>query len=136
MDIEYLSEYLEFIDVEKDDFQQYNADKVKCLAIMLLKKINRAISRCIGTNYQVGHSVFWDLADDCSLGDVIKVVDLIIIPQIEEYCYDVIDGLHDDYLNLQIGNAFIGEDSIQQAINRGKKIHSMHEELHELNQNR
>ena len=71
-----------------DDFQQYNADEVKKLAIILLKKINGAISRCIGANYQIGHSVFWNLPADCSLGDVIKVIDFIIIPQIEEYCYD------------------------------------------------
>ena len=81
------------VDEESDsigdgDFQQYGAEEVKILAISLLKKINEAISRCIGTNYQIGHSVFWNLSDDCSIGDVIKIIDLIIIPQIEEYCYD------------------------------------------------
>ncbi|VIG16546.1 GTPase subunit of restriction endonuclease [Clostridioides difficile] len=75
-------------DFDECDFLQLNSNELKYLAIMILKKINEAISQCVGANYQVGHSVFWDLPDSCSLGDIIKVIDLIIIPQIEEYCYD------------------------------------------------
>ena len=43
---------------------------------------------CVGKQYQIGHSVFWDLKDDCSIEDLVNLIDLIIIPQIEEYCYD------------------------------------------------
>lgn len=78
----------ESIDIDQCDIQQLVDEQVKCLGIMLLKKINESVSHCIGANYQVGHSVLWNLPDNCSLGDVIKVIDLIIIPQIEEYCYD------------------------------------------------
>ena len=79
---------IESLDIEKVDYQGLTDEKAKSLAIMLLMKINEAIKYCIGPNYQVGHSVFWGLPEDCSLADVVKVIDLIIIPQIEEYCYD------------------------------------------------
>lgn len=76
------------VDIDECDITQLNAEQIKCLAIMILKKINESIVQCVGANYQVGHSVFWNLPDMCTLGDVINVIDLIIIPQIEEYCYD------------------------------------------------
>lgn len=73
---------------------------------------------------------FTPIQVDPKTGKFIKVIPL---ENFEKYCYEVIDGVHDDYLNLQIGDAFIGKDSIDQAVNRGIKIHDMHESLHEIN---
>lgn len=78
----------ETLNYSECDLNQLSSDQVKKLAIEVLKKINESISQCVGTNYQVGHSVFWNLQEQCSIGDIIKILDLIIIPQIEEYCYD------------------------------------------------
>lgn len=71
-----------------DDFYQLDEKQLKCLAISLLRKINDGISRCVGANYQIGHAVFWDLPESCTMANIIKILDLIILPQIEEYCYD------------------------------------------------
>ena len=73
---------------ECDSISELDEKQIKSLAVTLLEKINKAISQCIGPNYQIGHSVFWNLPENSCLGDVIKILDLIIIPQIEEYCYD------------------------------------------------
>lgn len=43
------------------------------------------------------------------------------------YCEEVIAGVHDDYLNLQIGATFVGDDAIQQAENAAIAIHEAHE---------
>ena len=71
------------------DYFSMSPGETKCLAIKLLKSINSAISRCVGHDYQIGHSVFWDLKAECGLADILQVLDLIIVPQIEEYCYDI-----------------------------------------------
>lgn len=71
-----------------DDFYQLNGKQLKCLAISLLIKINDGISRCIGASYQIGHAVFCDLPENCTMANIIKILDLMILPQIEEYCYD------------------------------------------------
>lgn len=71
-----------------DNLLEMNSESIKFLAIEILKRINNAILHCVGKQYQIGHSVFWDLKDDCSIEDLVNLIDLIIIPQIEEYCYD------------------------------------------------
>lgn len=52
--------------------------------------------------------------------------------EFENYCWDVVDGIRPDDKNLQIGGAFEGENAVQDAIDRGKKIHNLHEELHNM----
>lgn len=75
---------------------------------------------------------FTPIQVDPKTGKFIKVIPL---EDFEKYCNEVMDGVHDDYLNLQIGGIFTGKDSIDQAVDRGIKIHDMHESLHELNKN-
>ena len=49
--------------------------------------------------------------------------------ELEDYAMGVINGVHDDYLHLQIGAKFEGEDAIQQASEVAEKIHEDHDEL-------
>ena len=44
-----------------------------------------------------------------------------------EYVYGVIDGVREDYLNLQIGGEFTGEDAVEKAGEAAWKIHEIHE---------
>lgn len=112
------------IDFSEIDYLSMTSDETKGLAIELLKNINSAIGKCIGVNYQIGHSVFWDLPENSSIADVIKILDLIIIPQIEEYCYDE-----------DIAKRIFGDDSpIISLHSYGVELHSFSElgpdELH------
>ena len=45
----------------------------------------------------------------------------------ERYCEDVIAGVRQDDLNLQIGAKFTGEDAVAQAEAAAERIHSLHE---------
>lgn len=81
-----LSSYKE--ELVLDDIYDFDSKTLCSLAIQLLISINNSISSCIGSDFRIGHSVFWNLRTDCSLIDILQVVDLVIIPQIEEYCYD------------------------------------------------
>ena len=65
-----------------------NPNIIKKLAIVLLQRINEAIIKCLGPEYQIGHAVLWSLKEQCSLNELIEILDTRIIPQIEEYCYD------------------------------------------------
>ena len=51
----------------------------------------------------------------------------------EEYCNNVINGVSEDVLNLQIGAEFTGEDALAQAENAAETVHELHEALHEFN---
>ena len=46
--------------------------------------------------------------------------------EFNEYCYDVVDGA-EDYLHLQIGAEFHGEDAIEQAKAAAEEIHNLHQ---------
>ena len=61
---------------------------VKQLAVQLLGKLNETIAYAVGTAYQIGHSVFWKLADNASLAKLIDIYDNIVLPQVEEVCID------------------------------------------------
>ena len=52
-------------------------------------------------------------------------VDALEPEALEEYAEGVINGVHDDYLNLQIGAKFEGADAIQQASKAAEKIHEL-----------
>ena len=43
-----------------------------------------------------------------------------------EYAEGVLDGVHDDSLNLQIGAEFSGENAIEQAVAVAERIHDLH----------
>ena len=47
--------------------------------------------------------------------------------ELQEYAEGVIDGTHEDDLNLQIGAKFEGEDAIQQAETTAQRIHELQE---------
>ena len=81
-----VSNYMKALDIEQ--LYEFSSNDIKCLAIQVLKELNDSIAVCLGSNYQIGHSVFWDIPEECTVTDIIKVIDLIIMPQIEEYCYD------------------------------------------------
>lgn len=49
--------------------------------------------------------------------------------EFEQYCQDVVDGVRDDDLNLQIGAKFVGQDAIAEAEAEAEKIHYLHEML-------
>ena len=65
-----------------------DSSKVKQLAVQMLKSINDAIAFSVGTNYQIGHAVFWQLPEECTLSNLLEVFDNIILPQIEDLCFD------------------------------------------------
>lgn len=48
--------------------------------------------------------------------------------ELQQYAEDVIAGVHDDYLKLQIGAEFTGEDAIEQATQAGTIISKLHSE--------
>ncbi len=47
--------------------------------------------------------------------------------ELEDYAMGVIEGVHDDYLNLQIGATFTGSNAIAQAEEAANRIHQIHE---------
>ena len=49
--------------------------------------------------------------------------------EFEQYCQDVVDGVREDDLNLQIGAKFEGKDAITQAEDAAEEIHEIHETL-------
>lgn len=53
--------------------------------------------------------------------------------EFDQYCEDVVGGYRDDDYNLQIGHGYVGKNAIQEAEGVAKRIHEMHETLHELN---
>lgn len=48
--------------------------------------------------------------------------------ELDEYAFNVIDGVHDDYLNLQIGAEFNGADALEAAYEAASEIHDIHED--------
>lgn len=54
-------------------------------------------------------------------------VDALEPDTLERYAEEVIAGVHDDNLGLQIGAAFNGEDAIQQAELAAERVHELHE---------
>ena len=46
----------------------------------------------------------------------------------QKYAENVISGVHDDYLSLQIGAVFQGDDAIAQAESAAQRIHELHQE--------
>ena len=59
-----------------------------------------------------------------------KFIDVMSPERFEEYCQNVVDGVHRDYLNLQIGAEFHGEDAVVQAEAAAERIHEIHEKLY------
>ena len=51
--------------------------------------------------------------------------------EFEQYCQDVVDGVREDDLNLQIGAKFEGEDAVERAEEAAEEIHEIHETLTE-----
>ena len=49
---------------------------------------------------------------------------------LQTYAEEVISGVHDDYLNIQIGSVFEGEDAIAQAESAAEQIHALQEEYY------
>lgn len=76
------------IDPERISLEEIDEMFLKNIAVQLLKRINSAISFAAGTNYQIGHSVFWNLSEKCTLAGLLEIFDNIILPQIEELCFD------------------------------------------------
>lgn len=46
-----------------------------------------------------------------------------------DYAHDILAGVREDDLNLQIGAKFEGKDAINEAVTDGERIHSLHEKL-------
>ena len=47
--------------------------------------------------------------------------------EFDKYCQDVVNGVREDDLKLQIGAEFTGEDAIDEAVNAAERIHQMHD---------
>lgn len=69
-------------------FDNLDSADVKKLAVQVLKKVNDAIAFSVGTNYQIGHAVFWNIPIDCMLSNLLDTFDNIVLPQIEDLCFD------------------------------------------------
>lgn len=78
----------EAIDPDEFDFNNLDSSSVKMLAVQVLKNINDAIAFSVGTNYQIGHAVFWNMPNVCKLSNLLEMIDNIILPQIEDLCFD------------------------------------------------
>jgi hypothetical protein len=78
----------EAIDLDEFDFNNLDSSSVKMLAVQVLKNINDAIAFSVGTNYQIGHAVFWNMSNGCKLSNLLEVIDNIVLPQIEDLCFD------------------------------------------------
>ena len=50
--------------------------------------------------------------------------------ELQTYAEEVISGVREDDLNLQIGSSFTGEDAIEQAEKVANEIHTIHEKLY------
>ena len=91
-DYDLLALYLNFtneaVDPEEFDFDDLDSSDVKKLAVQVLKKVNEAIAFSVGTNYQIGHAVFWNIPVDSKLANLLEMVDNIVLPQIEDLCFD------------------------------------------------
>ena len=76
--------------IEPDEFVFENLDSsgVKKLAVQVLKNVNDAIAFSVGTNYQIGHAVFWNMPNDSKLSNLLEVFDNSVLPQIEDLCFD------------------------------------------------
>ena len=48
----------------------------------------------------------------------------------DKYCQEVVDGVHDDNKNLQIGAKFEGDDAVAQAKEAADKIHELQNDLY------
>lgn len=59
-----------------------------------------------------------------------KAIGIMTPEALQSYAEGVIDGVHDDYLNLQIGANFEGKDAIKNAEETAEAIHEYHEELY------
>ncbi|SOC11347.1 dynein-related subfamily AAA family protein [Ureibacillus xyleni] len=77
------------IDVETLNDIQSREDLLS-LAIGLLKGINERITNTLGLDYQLGHSVFWNLKDerDLSINTIFQVFDAMILPTLQDYIND------------------------------------------------
>lgn len=78
----------ETIDPDEFVFEDLDSSDVKKLAVQVLKKINDAIAFSVGTNYQIGHAVFWNIPIDSKLSNLLEMFDNIVLPQIEDLCFD------------------------------------------------
>lgn len=62
-------------------------------------------------------------------GNYVRVLDP---KEFNQYCQDVVDGVREDDLKLQIGAVFEGEDAIEKADEAAQRIHELHEAEDEL----
>ena len=56
-----------------------------------------------------------------------KYQDVLEPDALQKYAENVINGVHDDYLKLQVGAAFTGEDALKQAEKAANQIHELHD---------
>lgn len=56
-----------------------------------------------------------------------KFLGVLSPDRFNNYCENVLNGVHDDYLNLQIGATYSGEDAIAQAEKDAERIHNLHQ---------
>lgn len=68
--------------------ERLTSDFIKKLSVQLLKQINTAIGTSVGANDQIGHAVFWTLPEPCSLANLLERFDSVLMPQIEDLCFD------------------------------------------------
>ena len=78
----------EAINPDEFDFDNLDSNGVKKLAVQVLKKVNDAVAFSVGTNYQLGHAVFWNIPDESKLPNLLEMLDNIVLPQIEDLCFD------------------------------------------------
>lgn len=65
------------------------------------------------------------------VGENGKAVGVMTPDTLQSYAEDVINGVHGDFLNLQIGASFNGEDAIERADEAAEKIHELHAEFYD-----
>lgn len=53
-------------------------------------------------------------------------IDTMSEDDLTAYAEGVLDGVHDDYLKLQIGAEFSGKDAVDQAVAEAERIHDLH----------
>lgn len=58
-----------------------------------------------------------------------KLVRVLGEDELQRYAESVIDGAHDDYLGLKIGQTFTGRNAISNAEAEAQRIHKLHEAL-------
>ena len=69
---------------------------------------------------------FTPILTDPTTGEYLGVMDK---PQFEKYCQDVVEGVSDDYLHLQIGAEWHGDDAIEKAEEAAEQIHELHQQV-------